>query len=61
MLDTLYRAARTAANVATLPVSAAADLITFGSIMTDRDECYTETKAKRIAEDGKRLLDDIAG
>lgn len=61
MFDTLYRAARAATNVATLPVSIAADAVTLGGALLDRDESYAESKARRIAKDGKRLLDDVAG
>lgn len=61
MFDSLYRAARAATNIVTLPVAAVADAVTMGGGLTDRDESYTEAKAKRIAKDSKRLLDDIAG
>lgn len=61
MFDSLYRVAKCAADVATVPVSIAADAVTFGGLLTDRDETYTESKAKRIAKDSKDILDDIAG
>lgn len=61
MLGTLYREARTVTNMATMPVSVVADLATMGGELTDRGESYTESKARRITRDGKRLVEDIAG
>lgn len=61
MFDTLYRAARTATNVATLPLSMAADVATVGGMLTDRDASYTESKTRRIAKDAGRLVEDVAG
>ena len=45
MFDSLYKAAKLATNVATLPVSVAADTLTLGGALTDRDECYTASKS----------------
>jgi hypothetical protein len=61
MLDFISRTVRTAANVVTLPVSMVADVVTFGGELTDRHESYTESKARRIARDGAKLMNDVAG
>lgn len=61
MFDFLSRTVRTVANVATLPVSMAADIVTMGGELTDRRESYTESKAKRIAKDAGKLVEDVAG
>lgn len=60
MFDFLGKAARVVADVATLPVSAAADVVTFGGLANDRDESYTGAKAKRILTDVTDALDKIA-
>lgn len=48
MLDFLTKTVKLAANVATVPVSVAADLVTMGGALTDRDEPYTATHARRV-------------
>ena len=61
MLDFITRAVRATANVATLPVSMVADVVTFGGELTDRRESYTESKTRRIGKDASKLLDEVAG
>lgn len=61
MFEFLGSAVRSAANIATLPVSLVADAATFGGELTDRRESYTTAKARRIKRDASDMLDDIAG
>ncbi len=61
MFEFVEKAARLAANVVTLPVSMAADVVTFGGELTDRRKSYTESKLKRIGRDASDVLDDVAG
>lgn len=51
MFDKLLKAA---VNVVTLPVDVAADLLTMGGALTDKEEPYTVEKARKI----KQNLDD---
>lgn len=51
MFDKLIKAA---VNVVTLPVDVAADLITMGGAITDKEEPYTVSKVRKI----KRQLDE---
>lgn len=60
MLNFLTRTARAAVDVATLPVSAAADFVTLGGALVDRDEPYTVTKSKRLIEDAKDVIETLA-
>lgn len=60
MFDALTKVAKAAVNVATLPVSAAMDVVTFGGLVNDRDEPYTFSKAKRIGKDLYDVVDEIA-
>lgn len=57
----LGRAVRLTANVVTLPLSVAADVVTLGGELTDRKQSYTETKATRIGKDASRIVEDVAG
>lgn len=50
---------RTAYDTATLPVAAAADFVTLGGVLTDREEPYTIEKAKRIVDDVLTAGDDL--
>ncbi|RVL38010.1 hypothetical protein [Sinorhizobium meliloti] len=61
MLGFIGKAVRLTANVVTLPVSVAADVVTFGGELTDRRQSYTETKAKRIGKDASDIVEDVAG
>ncbi|MCP3729264.1 hypothetical protein M9978_02385 [Sphingomonas sp. MG17] len=45
MLDNLLRAA---VGAATMPLDLAADVVTLGGALTDRDEPYTATKARSV-------------
>ncbi|MFU0504129.1 hypothetical protein [Pseudaminobacter sp. NGMCC 1.201702] len=49
MFDFISRTLSTAFDVATLPVAAAADVVTLGGALMDRSEPYTATKVKRVA------------
>lgn len=60
MLDFLNRTVRAAVDVATLPVSAAVDAVTLGGALVDRDEPYTVTKAKRLANDAADVVKTLA-
>lgn len=50
---------RAAYDTATLPVAAAADFVTLGGALTDREEPYTIEKAKRIVDDVLTAGDDL--
>lgn len=50
---------RAAYDTATLPVAVAADFVTIGGALTDR-EPYTVEKAKRIVDDVLTAGDDLA-
>lgn len=43
MFDILESLAKAAVSVVTLPVSVAADVVTLGGTLTDKDEPYTAT------------------
>ncbi|QPC87132.1 hypothetical protein GA830_10540 [Mesorhizobium sp. NBSH29] len=61
MFDVISKGLRLTANIATLPVSLAVDAVTFGGELTDREEAYTVSKTKRIADDFSDIIEDIAG
>lgn len=50
---------RAAYDTVTLPVAVAADLVTCGGALSDRDEPYTVEKAKRIVDDVLTAGDDL--
>jgi hypothetical protein len=60
MFKFLERAARASIDVATLPVSAAADVVTLGGALVDRDELYTVSKSKRLVKDAADLAKALA-
>lgn len=49
-----------AADVITLPVSAAVDVVTLGGALVDRDEPYTVTKAKRLGNEATKVVKSLA-
>lgn len=51
MFRLFERAAHSAVDVATLPASIAADVVTMGGAIDDREEPYTATKVKRLTSD----------
>ncbi len=51
---------RAAYDTATLPVAVAADIVTCGGALSDREEPYTVEKAKRIVDDVLTAGDDLA-
>lgn len=57
MFDFLSKTAKLALDVATAPVAVAADVITMGGALTDKDEPYTVTKVKKIYDDVEDLAD----
>lgn len=61
MLSFLLNTAKLAVEVATLPVSVAADIVTIGGELTDRKEMYTESNVYSIAAQAEKTLDDITG
>jgi hypothetical protein len=50
MFGTLKSLAKAAVGVVTLPVDVAADFITMGGALTDRDKLYTAKKAGQIMD-----------
>lgn len=52
----LVNLAKIAVDVATLPVAAAADIVTLGGELTDRHESYSVTRVKSIAENSEKLV-----
>lgn len=60
MIDFLTKTVRMAVDVATLPVSAAADVVTLGGALVDRDEPYTVSKGKRLASGVKDVVETLA-
>ena len=60
MFELLEKAVKMTANVATLPVSVAVDIATLGGALSDKEESYTVSKGKRIIEDAKDIVDEIA-
>lgn len=61
MLGFLTSAVRATANVVTLPLSVAADVVTLGGELNDRGKSYTETKLKRIGKDASKIVEEVAG
>lgn len=61
MFDLLTKTVKLAVNVATLPVSVAADVVTMGGAMTDRDEPYTAAHAKRVMTNVEDLAEGNGG
>jgi hypothetical protein len=60
MFDLLEKTIRIATDVVTLPVSMAADVVTLGGALIDRDEPYTVSKGERIISDASDIVEDIA-
>ena len=54
MFDILESVTKAVVNVATLPVSVAADVVTMGGALTDKDKPYT---AENISDLVKNLTD----
>lgn len=42
----------------TLPVAAAADIVTFGGVLTDKNGTYTGSQVKRIVKDLEDAADE---
>lgn len=61
MFDLLTKAVRMTANVATLPLSVAADVVTLGGELNDRRSSYTGSKLSRVAKDAERIVEQVAG
>lgn len=61
MFDFLEKTVKVAANVATLPVSVAADVVTLGGALNEREEPYTLSKGRRVVDDASDLVEEIAG
>lgn len=57
MFDILSGLTKAAVNVVTLPISVAADVVTLGGTLNEKDETYT---GKRL-EDIMDALDEAAG
>lgn len=56
MLGILGDIVKTTVDVATTPLSVAADVITLGGTLNDRDEAYTETSLNNILKDIEDIL-----
>jgi hypothetical protein len=54
----LNNVARLAVNVVTTPVAVAADIVTVGGLLTDRDEPYILTQADKILDNLDHIIDD---
>lgn len=50
---------KTAVDVATLPVAAAADIVTLGGELTNRRNTYTGDNARRVVDDLEEVYDEI--
>jgi hypothetical protein len=50
---------KTVFDVATLPLSAAADIVTMGGVVNDRRETYTGTKLKALERDLENIGNDL--
>ncbi len=48
MFGILENITKAVVNTATLPISIAADVVTMGGVMTDRNETYTGQKISQI-------------
>ena len=57
MFDRLFRIAT---DVVTAPVAVAADVVTLGGMVNERDEPYTVAKARRIGSDTAKVIDKLA-
>ena len=57
MFGILKSAVKAASAVVDIPVSAAADIVTLGGMLTDRDKPYTADAAKRFVENVKDITD----
>lgn len=57
MFGMLESLAKAAVGVATLPVTVAADIITLGGSMTDKDKPYTADCAEKILKNLKDAAD----
>lgn len=49
--------AKTAVNVASLPIAAAADIVTLGGALTDNSQSYTVDKIEKLIEDLQSIVD----
>lgn len=49
---------KTVIDTATLPLDVAKDVVTMGGVCTDRNETYTGSKLKRIADDIEDVSDE---
>lgn len=59
MIGFLINTVKLAVDVATLPVSVVADVVTLGGELTDRQESYTESHATSIIDQAEKTLDEI--
>lgn len=57
MFDRLFRIAT---DVVTAPIAIAADVVTLGGLVNDRDEPYALTKARRIGSNSAKVVDTLA-
>jgi len=46
-------------DVVVTPVTIVADVVTMGGVLTDKDEPYTATQAKKILKDVQDLPDSV--
>lgn len=57
MFKMLTAATKAAASVVDIPVSIAADAVTLGGALTDKDQPYTAEAAKRLVDNVKNITD----
>lgn len=57
MFDMFKSAAKIASAAVDLPVSAAADVVTMGGVLTDRNKPYTTEAAERLVDNVKALAE----
>jgi hypothetical protein len=57
--NVLNNMARLAVNVVTAPVAVAADIVTLGGALNDRDEPYILTQADKILDNLDDIIDDV--
>ena len=50
---------KTLVDIATIPVAVAADIVTLGGVMTDRDNTYTGDNLRAVANDLVNLYDKL--
>ncbi len=58
-MSILGKVLKTVIDVATVPISIAADVVTLGGAITERDKPYTVDHVKTVGEDLINICEDI--